>query len=118
MPLTLYFIPDGPPSLAVLQCLNYLNVDHKLVKVDMGTSEYLTEDFAKLNPQKEIPVLDAHGFYLGESNAILQYLADKYAKDETLYPQDVRKRAVVNHRLCFNLSTCLPSELIIKYHEI
>lgn len=39
------------------------------------------------------------------SNAILQYLADKYAKDDTLYPKDPKERAIVNHRLCFNLST-------------
>lgn len=39
------------------------------------------------------------------SNAILQYLADKYPKDQTLYPKDVKERALVNHRLCFDLST-------------
>ncbi|KAJ8875796.1 hypothetical protein PR048_023695 [Dryococelus australis] len=37
--------------------------------------------------------------------AILQYLADKYAKNGDLYPKDQQKRAVVNHRLVFNLST-------------
>lgn len=39
------------------------------------------------------------------SNAILQYLADKYGKDDKFYPKDVQTRAIVNHRLCFNLST-------------
>lgn len=39
------------------------------------------------------------------SNAILQYLADRYPKDEVLYPKNVQTRAIVNHRLAFNLST-------------
>ncbi|KAL1506148.1 hypothetical protein ABEB36_005565 [Hypothenemus hampei] len=105
MPITLYSVSDGPPSLAVQQCLKYLGIDYTLVNVDFGLGEHMTEDFAKKNPQKEIPVLDDNGFQLGESNAILQYLADKYAKDDTLYPNDLKERALVNHRLCFNLST-------------
>ncbi|GLV40987.1 GST-containing FLYWCH zinc-finger protein [Carabus blaptoides fortunei] len=43
--------------------------------------------------------------FIVSSNAILQYLADKYGKDDKLYPKDLRIRAIVNHRLCFNLST-------------
>ncbi|XP_030760482.1 glutathione S-transferase 1 isoform X1 [Sitophilus oryzae] len=105
MVITLYSVSDGPPSLAVQQCLKYLDLEYNLVNVDFGLGEHMTDDFAKKNPQKEIPVLDDNGFQLGESNAILQYLADKYPKDETLYPKDLQERALVNHRLCFNLST-------------
>ena len=43
--------------------------------------------------------------YLYSSVAILQYLADKYKKDETFYPVDPEQRALVNHRLAFHLST-------------
>lgn len=35
----------------------------------------------------------------------MQYLCDKYAGEKTsLYPQDPKQRALVNHRLCFNMS--------------
>ncbi|XP_044756600.1 glutathione S-transferase 1 [Coccinella septempunctata] len=105
MPLILYAVSDGPPSLAVRQLLKDINLEHTLVNVDFGIGEHMTEEFAKKNPQKEIPVLDDNGFLLGESNAILQYIADKYGKNDKLYPKDVQKRALVNHRLCFNLST-------------
>ncbi|XP_019874038.1 glutathione S-transferase 1-1 [Aethina tumida] len=105
MPLTLYSVSDGPPSLAVRQALKALNLDFTLINVDFGLGEHMTEEFAQKNPQKEIPVLDDDGFYLGESNAILQYLVDKYGKDDSLYPKDPKARAIVNHRLCFNLST-------------
>ncbi|KAJ8937362.1 hypothetical protein NQ314_011908 [Rhamnusium bicolor] len=105
MPLILYSVSDGPPSLAVRQALKYLELEHTLVNVDFGLGEHMTKEFADKNPQKEIPVLDDNGFFLGESNAILQYLAEKYGKDKTLYPEDPKARAIVNHRLCFNLST-------------
>ncbi|XP_045468626.1 glutathione S-transferase 1-1 [Harmonia axyridis] len=105
MPITLYAVSDGPPSLAVRQLLKALNVEHTLVNVDFGLGEHMTEEFSKKNPQKEIPVLDDDGFFLGESNAILQYIADKYGENDKLYPKDLKKRALVNHRLCFNLST-------------
>lgn len=57
-----------------------------------------------MNPQKEIPVLDDDGFYLPESIAIMQYLCDKYAANSTLYPKEPKERALVNHRLCFNMA--------------
>ena len=56
-----------------------------------------------MNPQKEIPVLDDNGFYLGESIAIMQYLCDKYHPESTLYPKEPTQRAIVNHRLLFNM---------------
>lgn len=45
MPLILYSVSDGPPSLAVQQCLKYLNIDYKLVNVDFGVGEHMTEEF-------------------------------------------------------------------------
>lgn len=39
------------------------------------------------------------------SRVICTYLAAAYAKDDTLYPTDVRMRALVDQRLQFDLST-------------
>lgn len=105
MPITLYSVSDGPPSLAVQQALKALNIEYTLVNVDFGRGDHMTPEYEQRNPQKEIPVLDDDGFQLSESNAILQYLAEKYGQDGKLYPKDVKTRAIVNHRLCFNLST-------------
>ncbi|CAH0552740.1 unnamed protein product [Brassicogethes aeneus] len=66
MPLTLYSVSDGPPSLAVRQAMKALNLDFTLINVDFGLGEHMTAEFAKKNPQKEIPVLDDNGFFLGE----------------------------------------------------
>nr|UUV68092.1 glutathione S-transferase [Dendroctonus rhizophagus] len=105
MPLKFYSTVASPPSLAVQQCLTYLDIPFELEDLLYTSGRHMSEEFAKINPQKELPVIDDNGFQLSESNAILQYLADKYPNDQTLYPKDVRERALVNHRLCFDLST-------------
>lgn len=49
-----------------------------------------------------MPLLFCYSPYA--SNAILQYLGDKYDTTGKLYPKDAKARAIVNHRLCFNLA--------------
>ncbi|XP_005183645.1 glutathione S-transferase 1-1 [Musca domestica] len=102
--MKLYAVSDGPPSLAVRMCLKALELPYELHNVDYIASEHLSEEYAKLNPQREIPVLDDNGFHLSESVAIMQYLCDKYAADSPLYPKEAKERALVNHRLCFNMA--------------
>lgn len=51
-----------------------------------------TEDFARLNPNRMIPVIDDDGFVLWESGAIVRYLAEAYGAG-TLSPDDVKVRA-------------------------
>ncbi|XP_058837625.1 glutathione S-transferase 1-1 isoform X2 [Topomyia yanbarensis] len=75
-----------------------------LLQSHTGSGTVLTQ----MNPQKEIPVLDDEGFYLSESNAILQYICDKHAPDNSLYPKEPKQRALVNHRLCFNSAFLYP----------
>uniref|UniRef100_A0A182QX65 glutathione transferase n=1 Tax=Anopheles farauti TaxID=69004 RepID=A0A182QX65_9DIPT len=106
--MKLYAVSDGPPSLSVRMALEALKIPYDHVSVDYGKSEHLTEEYAKMNPQREIPVLEDDGFFLSESNAILQYLCERYAPTSALYPQDAKERAVVNHRLCFNLAFLYP----------
>nr|XP_016939594.2 uncharacterized protein LOC108017130 isoform X1 [Drosophila suzukii] len=101
--MKLYAVSDGPPSLAVRMTLKALDIQYQLINVDFCSLEHRSEDYSKMNPQKEIPVLDDDGFYLSESIAIMQYLCDKYAPDSSLYPQEVNTRAIINQRLCFNM---------------
>ncbi|KAH8344065.1 hypothetical protein KR084_003868 [Drosophila pseudotakahashii] len=101
--MKLYAVSDGPPSLAVRMTLKALDIQYQLINVDFCALEHRSEDYSKMNPQKEIPVLDDDGFYLSESIAIMQYLCDKYAPDSSLYPQEVNMRAIINQRLCFNM---------------
>nr|XP_003704435.1 PREDICTED: glutathione S-transferase 1 [Megachile rotundata]XP_012143182.1 PREDICTED: glutathione S-transferase 1 [Megachile rotundata]XP_012143183.1 PREDICTED: glutathione S-transferase 1 [Megachile rotundata] len=102
--MKLYSILDGPPSVACRQALKALNIDYELIEVDFLKGDHMTEEYAKMNPQKEIPVLVDGDLAIGESTAIIQYLCDKYDTTGKFYPKDPKARAIVNHRLSFNLA--------------
>ncbi|XP_034948701.1 glutathione S-transferase 1 [Chelonus insularis] len=102
--MKLYAVSDGPPSLACRMALKALNLKYQLVDVDFCKGEHMTAEYEQLNPQKEIPTLEDDDLIMGESNAILQYLCDKYDVNGKLYPKEANARAIVNHRLCFNLA--------------
>lgn len=83
-----------------------LNVRLNLKPLDlMHKKEHLTPEFLKINPQHTIPTLVDNEFALWESRAILGYLVEKYGKNDSLYPKDPKKRAVVNQRLYFDMGT-------------
>ncbi|WP_277214340.1 hypothetical protein, partial [Isoptericola croceus] len=48
-----------------------------------------------------------------ESRAIMCYLAEQYGKDDSLYPKDPKKRALVNQRLYFDMGT-----LYLRFGEL
>ena len=69
----------------------------EMVIVDLFTGEHVQEPYSKLNPSKQVPLLDDDGFLLTESSAILKYLADK--ANSPAYPKDLKKRAKVNEMM-------------------
>ena len=80
--------------------------------------EHLTPEYLKLNPHHTIPTLDDDGFVLYESRAIITYLVDKYAPNSSLYPQDVKKRALVDQALQFDGTTLYPTMGMVVYPAI
>lgn len=56
--------------------MNYLDIEHQWVEVDILSGETQSEAFLAKNPNGKIPLLELpSGEYLWESNAILNYLA-------------------------------------------
>lgn len=56
-----------------------------------------------------IPTIVDNGFVLWESRAIMTYLVSQYGKNDSLYPKNPRKRAIVDQRLHFDLGTLYAS---------
>jgi hypothetical protein len=57
---------------------NYLGIDCEVKRLDFKRGDQLEPEYAKLNPNKKMPTLGDDGFVLGESNAILFYMAGKH----------------------------------------
>jgi glutathione S-transferase len=74
---------------------NNLAVEEQVI--DLMTGEHHKEPYAKLNPNRLVPMLDDGDLRLTESSAILKYLADKFNLPS--YPKDLKQRAKVNEMM-------------------
>jgi len=98
----LYYFPSSPVCRSVIMTAHQLGVQLNLKLVNLLASEQMDPDFVKMNPQHKVPLLCDQGFYLTESRAICIYLVQKYARNDSLYPNDVQQRATVDQRLHFD----------------
>jgi len=105
MGVDLYGLTLSSPCRAVMLCRKNIGVDINFKPTNIMVGENMTPEFLKMNPQHTIPTLDDNGFYLTESRAMLQYLANAYSKDDTVYPKDPKQRAIVDQRLLFDMGT-------------
>lgn len=102
MVLKLYYTAISPPSRAALLGIRNLALPVEIINVDLLKGEHLREDFLKLNPAHQVPVLVDEKFVLSESRAILGYLVNKFKPGDSLYPYDPQIRAIVDQRLNFD----------------
>ncbi len=68
--------------------------DVQLIDVDLPAGEQKTKAFLERNSFGQVPVIDDAGTVIADSNAILVYLATKYA-DESWYPRAPKALAEV-----------------------
>lgn len=100
-----YYLPASAPCRAVQMAAKAVGVELNLKFMNLRAGDHLKPEFIKLNPQHSVPTLVDNGFSLWESRAIMVYLAEKYGRNDSLYPKDPVKRAVVNQRLYFDMGT-------------
>ena len=95
--MRLYFHPASTTSRIVqLFAMDQgVSLDYKMV--DLFTGEHLKPEFAKINLNCLVPVLEDGNFRLTECSAILKYLADKAGSPA--YPKDLKARALVHEMM-------------------
>jgi glutathione S-transferase len=95
--MKLYGDPISTTCRPVLLLAAESGADLKLELVELFKGAHMQPDYAKLNPSRQVPLLDDDGFTLSESSAILKYVADKIGSPA--YPKDLKKRAKVNEMM-------------------
>jgi glutathione S-transferase len=92
-----------------------LGLDVELIPVDLLVGAHHDPVYLEINPNGLVPFLVDDDFSLGESSAILRYLADKFGA--RAYPSELKTRARVNEALdwfntqfheCYCLFACYP----------
>jgi glutathione S-transferase len=89
--MKLYGFPPSPNTWKVRAIAAHLGLPLELEFVDLSKGEQRRPEYLALNPTGRTPTLVDGDFILWESNAILQYLADR--TPSSLWPDDARARA-------------------------
>ncbi|GAB6030418.1 Glutathione S-transferase [Chamberlinius hualienensis] len=105
MPATIYGIIASPPTRSVILTAKLVGLDFTLQQVNILQFEQKTEEYRKISATQTVPGFqDEDGFRVFDSHAIATYIVGKYAKDDSLYPKDLKQRAAVDSMLHFNNS--------------
>eukprot|EP01117_Protostelium_nocturnum_P014677 TRINITY_DN560_c0_g1_i1.p1 TRINITY_DN560_c0_g1~~TRINITY_DN560_c0_g1_i1.p1 ORF type:complete len:277 (-),score=72.48 TRINITY_DN560_c0_g1_i1:670-1500(-) len=98
--LKFYWRTSSPSCQGPILFLLQNNISFQELKFDPQTLQNRTDDsYAKLNPNKTVPLLDDGGFIVMESHSILRYLVDRFTPDSYWYPKELRERSRIDQFL-------------------
>jgi len=90
--MRLYVHRLSPNGLKAIITAEHCGSPVELIDVDLGGGEQQSAAYRAINPNGRVPTLVDGSFVLWESNAIMQYLAEK-AGERSIWPEDARSRA-------------------------
>ncbi len=106
--MKIYADPITVNCRKVLAGLDFLNAPFERVHVDYFKGEHKEPAYLAINANASVPAMKDGDFVLWESNAILQYAADKHDQGSA-YPKDLQKRADINRWLLWESSSWFPA---------
>lgn len=77
----IYSFPLSGHSHRVQLFASVIGINHELIPVDLTKGEHKEAPYLTINPFAQVPALKDGETVIGDSNAILVYLARKYAPD-------------------------------------
>lgn len=80
-PIRIHSFPLSGHAHRVELFVSLAGINHEIVNVDLAKGEHKSAPFLSLNPAGQVPVIEDGDVVLSDSNAILVYLARKYAPD-------------------------------------
>lgn len=98
--MQLHTFVGSPNSRKVEAVIDHLGLDIESMHHDFAGGDLRRSDYLAVNPNGIVPTLVDGSFILWESNAIMQYLADK-AGNDALFPRDLQRRSDVVRWQCW-----------------
>lgn len=98
-PIKLFRTPKSGHCHRVELMLALLDLPYETIDLDMANGAHKAPEHLKLNPFGKVPAINDDGYTLADSNAILVYLVQTYAKDSQWMPQDPKTAAEVQRWL-------------------
>ncbi|HLW71719.1 MAG TPA: glutathione S-transferase family protein [Candidatus Binataceae bacterium] len=114
--MKLHAFPPSPRATKTMALAYHLGLDCEMKMVDLFTGEQHKPEFAALNPNERMPVLEDDGFVLWESNAILQYMAAKKPASG-LWPSDAKAQADVLRWHSWDAADWFPACAILTFER-
>ena len=95
MALTFYYGSGSPFAWRVWLALEYKQLSYEQRLMSFSAGDLKKPEFAAVNPRHKVPAIVDDGFALYESQAIVEYLEERYPAPPSLFPGDLRNRALV-----------------------
>jgi glutathione S-transferase len=93
MALTFYYGSGSPYAWKVWLALEHKGIPFEAKRLTFDPDQTKTPEFLKINPRGRVPAIVDDGFALSESNAIAEYLDERYP-EKPLLPKDAKARGV------------------------
>jgi glutathione S-transferase len=90
--MKLYYVVGSPNCRKVHAVIDHLDLEVQFEYRDFFTGELRLPEYLDINPNAMVPTLVDGDLVLWESNAIIQYLADR-GLESALFPRDPKRRA-------------------------
>lgn len=95
MALTFYYGSGSPFAWRVWLALEFKAIAYDQKMISFSAGDLRTPEYMAINPRRKVPAIVDDGFSLYESQAILEYLDERYPDGPRLFPGDVRQRALI-----------------------
>ena len=98
MALVFYYGSGSPFAWRVWLGLEHKRIPYEHKTVSFSAGDLRKPEYTAINPRQKVPAIVDDGFALYESDAILEYLDEKYPAPE-LFPGDAHQRALARRMI-------------------
>jgi glutathione S-transferase len=98
MALVFYYGSGSPFAWRVWLGLEYKRIPYEQKTVSFSAGDLRKPEYIVINPRQKVPAIVDDGFALYESDAILEYIDEKYPAPK-LFPGDAQQRALARRMI-------------------